>query len=493
VPVSLRLNETVINSFISDVHRAYELPSLGVSIVSGDETFYHTQHRPGSSIDSDSSIFFTGNISEVMVTTGIARLITLGNVKLHDPVVKHLSYFQLGNDSYKGITIYHLLTQTSGIPKHDAVWDLPYDGDDALERTTRSISGQEHEFSPGSKIMRSQYSFDILADLISKASGTSFEQFMHENVFSPLGMTSATYHLGTARERFVARPYVISDWLTYQRDSTMSYPKNREHAGSIGFHASTKDISIWMKVMLQNITIDGRPFFETGIHQALLSSQFKTGRHSSVGLAWEIIEDTQLILNKDHSIGGFCANLTLIPEKGIGIFVVSNTSENFNPGFVSHQMLSWLGGSDLPKIKKPVHPELSRKLAASKNLDSVFNLYQQLKENHSETYDLSEQSFSQFGINLVQRLHRVDDGIQVYNFIKEEFPESNYVHLNLAEAFLVKDDLSNAEQQLEIAKELCSNDVSSRAHLAYLIEMLSTKKEKKHNQISDFAEAGEYP
>lgn len=485
-----------LNTYLERIQQAYLLPSIGVTIIADDEAYVKAfGHADLSSFEkaNDSTVFFTGNISELMVATAIASLASSGKIHLDDPVVKHLPYFKLGTDTYQEIRISHLLTQTSGIPKHDAVWDLPYNESDALELTTRSISLQQHEFTPGSKVKRSNYHYDILADLISKVSGMTYEKYVHDNIFEPLGMTSATCLPGDIAKARLARPHAVKNWLTYSRDTLATYPYNREHAGSIGFHASIQDMKAWMFAMLHNRTRDGKQFLNADIHRSLINDHYKTGENTFIGFGWEITKGATSILNKNHTIGGFSADLTLIPEEKIAVFIVTNTSEEFNPGFVRQQVIEWLRGKSLSQPVMPANIALGKKLATTGCLDSVFMHYEYLKNNHANDFDLSEQVLNQFGVTLVHRLQRLDDGISVYKFLLGQFPVSAEAHVNLAEAFLLQNNIEQAEAELAVAKKLSIEETSSKAHLAYIAEAIAIRKEPKHDQISDYVESVEYP
>lgn len=493
---SIVKNTSELTTFLTQVQQAYQLPSVGVVILSGDERYAETigyADLSSSKKANDSTVFFTGNISEVMVATAIASLASSGKINLDDPVVKHLPYFRLGTDTYQQVRISHLLTQTSGIPKHDAVWDLPYNHDDALELTTRSISLQQHEFLPGTKVKRSNYNYDILADLISKVSGMSYETYVSNNIFVPLGMTSASCSLGDIPKSRLSQPHAVKNWLTYTRDTVATYPYNREHAGSIGFHASIRDMQAWMFAMLHNKTQAGKQFLDPNIHRALLKDHYKTGDNSFIGFGWEITKDPVNILNKHHAIGGFSADITFIPEKKMAVFIVTNTSEEFNPGFIRQQLVAWLNGKSLSQPVMPVNIALGKKLASTGNLDSVFKHYDFLKSHHAKEFDVSEQALNQFGITLVHRLQRFDDGIRVYKFLLNHFPASADAHVNLAEAYLLQNNVAQAEAALTVAKKMLTEESPSKAHLAYIAEAIAIKKEQKHDQISDYVESVEYP
>jgi CubicO group peptidase (beta-lactamase class C family) len=479
-----------LDTFINQLQRTLPIPGIAVAIVKDNEILCKTAgYRDQSSRLPlmDSTPFFMGNISELMTATAVIKLAQSGKIKLEDPVIKYLSYFKLAGITYQKIQIRHLLTHTSGVPHHDAVWDLPTFDSHALEATTQSISLQQPEFDPpGSRVKRSQFNYDILADLIEKASGIAFEDYMSKEVLQPLGMNHAAYY-SSPLHTDVAVPHVINNWLTYSLAKQEHYPQNREHAGSIGFHASVKDIATWMAMLLHGGIAGDELFIGKDLHHELLKAHYKTGKNSFIGFGWEIRKHNDLsYYTKTHFIGGFCADITMVPEQNIGILVMSNISEEFDPSVITDRILQWLSGGKLDSPKTPINLVMGRMLDSNNCLDSALNLYSHLKMQNPDRYDFSHAALSKLGINLMHRLERKEDAIRVFDFILKQYPSSPYAHLNLAEAYVVNNDIAQAERQLKIVKKLSTVGESTvESHIAYLEEAINIKKEKKHEQHTE--------
>ena len=160
------------------------VPAVGLVVVKGDSLFYkalgETSIGSAGNIDfTESTPIFAGNLSQLMVANAVVRLAADGRLAIDDAVVEHLPYFQLGDNDVSSITIRHLMNQTAGVPVHATLWDRPDFSDDALARTTQSIRFQQPAFTPpGSRVKRSPYNYDILANLVAKVSGMRYEDYM---------------------------------------------------------------------------------------------------------------------------------------------------------------------------------------------------------------------------------------------------------------------------------------------------------------------------
>src|SRR5690606_432236 len=139
--------------------------------------------------------------------------------------------------------------------------------------TTRSIASQQLKWVfPEKRISRSAYNYDILADVIAKASGMPFEHYIHKAIFAPLSMKHSSFY----KTRNVVQPFVISNYLTYDFKLASIYPYNRENGGSGGLHTSAEDLAKWMRYVLN------------GDEQDLYNIAFKTSMNTGIGYGWEV-------------------------------------------------------------------------------------------------------------------------------------------------------------------------------------------------------------
>lgn len=118
--------------------------------------------------------------------TAVMMLVEQGKVSLSDPITK---YFNDAPDTWKNITVRHLLTHTAGTTDYPRDFDFrrDYTEDELLKRAEAIPLA----FPPGEKWSYSNLGYVLLGILIHKASGQFYGDFLHEHVFQPLGMTTA--------------------------------------------------------------------------------------------------------------------------------------------------------------------------------------------------------------------------------------------------------------------------------------------------------------
>lgn len=147
--------------------------------------------------DSPEAKFRLGSITKQFTAASILLLEERGKLKTDDLVKK---YVPDAPPAWDKITIYNLLTHTSGIPSFT---DFPdYRSTEATPTTPEKLVARFRdkplEFKPGEKWRYSNSGYILLGYLIEKISGQSYNDFVAENIFKPLGMNDSGYDSNSA-------------------------------------------------------------------------------------------------------------------------------------------------------------------------------------------------------------------------------------------------------------------------------------------------------
>jgi D-alanyl-D-alanine carboxypeptidase len=131
------------------------------------------------------TVYKIGSVSKQFIATGIMLLVQDGKIGLDDNIGK---YLEGTPDSWKAITIRHLLTHTSGIVREAPGFDpMKIQTDADVIKTAYSLPLR---FAPGEKYEYCNVGYFSLAEIIHKVSGKSWAEFLNERVFAPLKMSA---------------------------------------------------------------------------------------------------------------------------------------------------------------------------------------------------------------------------------------------------------------------------------------------------------------
>ena len=154
----------------------------------------------------DDTIFRIASMTKPITATALMMLVERNKLRTTDKLSKHIPAFEdqavKGGKFKRDIAVYQMLMHTAGLsrPSRKETEGL------SLEQIANLIASRPLEFEPGSKW---QYStgLAVAGRLIEVLSGQSYEGFVTENIFKPLGMVDTTFRLSPEQARRLAVTY----------------------------------------------------------------------------------------------------------------------------------------------------------------------------------------------------------------------------------------------------------------------------------------------
>src|SRR3989442_576014 len=136
--------------------------------------------------------FRLGSITKPFTAMAIMLLQERGKLSVQDSVCKYVSECPA---AWQQITIHHLLSNTSGVAKHDKAGDylrtamMPM----TVMQLIDSFRNKPADFKPGEKFDYNNNGYILLGYVIEKVSGQSYGAFVKANIFAPLKMMDSGY------------------------------------------------------------------------------------------------------------------------------------------------------------------------------------------------------------------------------------------------------------------------------------------------------------
>ena len=277
--------------------------------------------------DRDRGVLFTAStrfplssIDKTFTAAAILKLEQQGKLKTTDSIT---SYFDPVPEDKKIITIHHLLTHSAGLPSYSGKDEELITRDTLVER----MMNVKLQSEPGAKFSYSNPSYSLLAVIVEKVSGQSFETFVQKQLFEPAGMKQTSYEI-TNRDRAML-PCGYWSWQTECKPvgSVLRLPdggRNWNVHGNAGQWTTALDLYRW-HLALKNETI----LFAESKRKAV-TPYIKTsgGGTNSYGYGWFITttpRGTRLI----HHSGGnqtVAANFRRFADEDVVIIEFTNNA-----------------------------------------------------------------------------------------------------------------------------------------------------------------------
>lgn len=153
--------------------------------------------------------FRIGSLTKQFTAASILLLEERGKLKVDDPVTQYMPDAPAAWDK---ITIYHLLTHTSGLPNFTGFADYRPLAPFATtpEGLVARFRDKPLDFQPGEKWSYSNSGYVLLGYLVEKITGGTYQAFLQQHIFTPLGMKDSGYDSNTAIIPHRAAGYVPS-------------------------------------------------------------------------------------------------------------------------------------------------------------------------------------------------------------------------------------------------------------------------------------------
>ena len=274
----------------------------GVTAVVGDkEGILATATAGFANIESGEKLtpdhlFWIASMTKPVTGTAMMMAVEKGLVSITDPVSKYLPEFKdlKGADGKPAtVTIAQCLSHTSGLQ------DLTNEENAAtttLAELTALVSKKPLKFEPGSKWVYCQTGINTAARVIEVVSGKSYEDYLRENLFVPLGMNDTAFNLTEAQVKRLATSYATTKDGFQPQPVKIFYGKgptstDRFPSAAGGLFSTAADYGLFARMILNGGELDGKRYLSpesiaemTRSHTGDLAAGFVPG--SNYGLGW---------------------------------------------------------------------------------------------------------------------------------------------------------------------------------------------------------------
>jgi CubicO group peptidase (beta-lactamase class C family) len=364
--------EKEIESFVNQAMHTWNVPGLALVIVKDDQVviskgFGIREIGKPDKVD-EHTLFAIGSNTKPFTSTAMGLLVQEGKLAWDDPVTKYLPDFKLYDPHATAlITIRDLLCHRAGL----GTWagDVLLSSRYSTEEIVQRIQHIPPDYSFRAGYGYSNLMFITAGLIIEKVSGMSWDDFIQQRIFAPLGMTDSVTNAKYFGDRTnIARPH--EDIKGNLQIVTQHAEAHVGAAGSIC--ASAADIALWLRMQLNNGNLDGKQIVDSAIiaetrtpHtpmklRAMEKKLFPSRHFSAYGLGW-MLNDSHGRLTARHTggVNGMLSITLLIPEEKIGIAVMTNKLPNAAYIIVPHYLTEVLLGLP-PKDWIQIYTELEQ-------------------------------------------------------------------------------------------------------------------------------------
>ncbi len=332
-----------LDTFIEKGMKEWRLPGLAMTVVHDDKVILARgygvrQAGKPDKVDAD-TVFAIGSTSKAFTAAAIGTLVDAGKLRWDTPVVQLWPDFRLSDEWItREIRVSDLLANRSGLSLlSEVIWyGTGYDRAEIVRRLALVPfdEGFRYQFQYRNTM------FLLAGELIPRVDGRTWDDYLRDVFFRPLGMTrtyASEIQLGRNVQN-IALPHIIG----YDGKPFPFWYREMHNIGPAGSIFSTvRDLGQWLRLHLGQGSVDGKvylksetvammhrshtPMATTGPAGEALSTPVELPSYA-LGWVTESYRGVRVVWH-NGGIDGMSAWVGLVPEKRLGVAILSNLDE----------------------------------------------------------------------------------------------------------------------------------------------------------------------
>ena len=337
-----------IDTVMSAVYRPGE-PGAAVIVRKGGRTVFRKGYgladlELGVPVAPD-MVFRLGSITKQFTAVAVLLLAQEGRLGLQDEITRFLPDYPTAG---RKITVEHLLTHTSGIRSYTDMpeWLPLWRKDMTVKELIDLFKDKPMGFDPGTSWAYNNSGYVLLGAIVEKASGKTYEAFLEDRIFKPLGLKNTFYD---HTDRVVPRRV-----RGYERGEggfvNASYLSMTQPYAAGSLMSTVDDLAAW-----SDAVFSGKLVRKEWLDQAFKPFVLANGESTGYGYGWFVADFAgRRSIEHGGGINGFTTYEMTFPEDGLFIAVLTNSAVEGRDPEPRAVEIAWRALGLAPPVRKAV-------------------------------------------------------------------------------------------------------------------------------------------
>lgn len=383
------LSPKQIDRLTERVLKEFNVPGIAVAVVKDDKVIHMKGYGVRSIVTrvktDENTLFAIASNTKAFTVAALGILIDEGKLTWDTKVINIIPEFRLYNPYVtEDFRISDLLSHRSGLGL--GAGDLMMWPDSAMFTVSDIIHNLRYlkQASP----FRTKYDYDnllyvVAGEVVTRVSGTSWEEFVETRIMRPLGMTGSSASFKGLKEKSnIIDAHVPVDGIL----QVVSKQENRLHNSSGGIYSNINDLGKWVVMQLNHGRYGPnleKQIFTDEVHREMWTPQTikpvrpggpYTTHFSAYGLGWDLTDiNGNLQVSHTGTHTGIVTRVTMLPELKLGIIVLTNQQATEAYNAITYTILdSYLGIKGNDRVKTLKESSLRSRKEAARITDQVW-------------------------------------------------------------------------------------------------------------------------
>ncbi len=325
-----------VDDYLKAQMAARHIPGLSVAVVQDGQVVktaaYGVSDVSAKTPATLDTRFILGSCTKPFTAVAVLQLVEAGKVSLDAPIARYLDGLPA---AWSAITVRELMTHTSGLPNYRQFLNYAKLSDPKYHQSgsvVALLADKPLDFPPGTKYEYSNTNYHLLAQIIEKVSGQTYEEFLSSHQFQAAGMTAP---------RLAALPALLpSQAAGYNWDgkrrrlNTIFLPRALDY-GDDGLVSTAGDLAKWMTALST-----GQLVSETTLKQMITPGRLPDSTPTTYGLGLIIVlYKGQVLATHSGATPGYASTLAFFVDSRLSVVVLCNLWDQTDSGLTQTLML----------------------------------------------------------------------------------------------------------------------------------------------------------
>ena len=408
---------------------------------------------------TNNTLFSINSCTKSFTGVVLMQLVENGKLKLTDPVSFYLDDLP---DNWKKVTVYQLVTHTSGLPDIvDMIGKLSY------EEAWQKVQTMPLQFPAGEKKSYNQTNYVLLGKIIEKLSGKEFTQFIADGQFKPAGMLNTVF----GDDHQVIPNKAPSYALSQKSGDGLIKGKTPEHVfeefpgllrAGAGINSTAQDLANWIMALQK-----GQLFkHKNTLENMWIPGKINNGEYSGWAVGWQTIN--RFGHRAVAGIGGSRSWFYIYPDDDLAVIVLTNLRGTMPENMAREvagfyfPVLQSAQGADLPDSVIPVFNEIKKR-----GYNQAITITDQLRSKNAG-FNISEHDMTNWAYFMLMVNEQPAEALELFKLLVHLYPKSTDSWDSLGEGSEAAGDKKNAAIAYKQALQLDTTNKHAMERLKVL-------------------------
>jgi CubicO group peptidase (beta-lactamase class C family) len=336
-----------LDAWVARSMKTFEVPGISIAIVKDGKVVlakgYGVRKLGEAALVDEHTDFGIASNSKAFTAAALAMLVDEGRISWDDPVQKALPSFQM-YDPYvtREMRIRDLLCHRSGLGLGGG--DLLFwpDTDVTRDQVVAALRFIRPQTSMRTRYAYNNLMFVVAGQVVAAVSGKSWDDFVRERIFAPLGMNDTRISMTSFKpgDNF-ATPH-SRGWRLEGELRPIKGTQDVTWAAAAGIKSNAADMAKWIEMQLNHGLLDnGKRLFSEAAQREMWSPQIAipvreasgplaatTPNFHGYGLGWDLRDYRgHKVVSHGGALTGMVSSVTMIPDLKLGIVILTNQEE----------------------------------------------------------------------------------------------------------------------------------------------------------------------